>query len=172
MPNTLNQVYTQLQTVGVLLTHQFELQFTGTGFDDEFKDITIWAAGANLPGREQKVVDFNYYGYPLKMPGSFDMDHELTLDVRCNKTLQIRRAILNWGKTISSWDLSTGGKKTLSVANCNLYLLDEKMQDRLQHFILYGVYPSKVGDIAMSHDDPKIGTFNCTFTYQYWDEIL
>lgn len=170
MPTTLSNVYTQLTTNGVLLTNQFKLVFAGSPVDSALTDVTIWASGANVPGREQKVLDFYYYGFPLKVPGSFDMDHELTLDVRCDKSMIIRDALIDWKDQISSIDRSTGGIKTLSTATCRLWLLDQMMSDNFkQQYLLKGIYPTKISDIAMKHDDPGIATFSCIFTYQWWE---
>jgi hypothetical protein len=167
---SLNQVYDRLTYDGVLLTHQFRLQFNGSPVDADLLDITIWANGARVPGREQKVVDFNYYGYPLKMPAAFDMDHELPLTVRCQKSMLVRDAMLYWQSQISSFGKSTGGIKTISPAVARVYLLDQEMQVEQDCYILRGVMPTKIGEITLEHDDPKIGTFDCVMTYQYWDK--
>ena len=67
-PKNLNEFYAELQTKGVKLTHQFQIQFLGTPVDDALENITMWAQGSQVPGLTQNVADIPYLGYNFNMP--------------------------------------------------------------------------------------------------------
>ena len=89
-PKNLNEFYTELKNKGVKLTHQFQLQILGTGIDavdSALENITMWAQGAEAPGRTQNTQDIQYLGYPFNVPTNFLMTNELALTINCEAVL-------------------------------------------------------------------------------------
>ena len=176
----LQDFYTKLKNQGVRLTHQYQLNFTipnGTGIpsqvSDELSDVTVWASGSSVPGRQQEVTDMSYLGYPFKIPTRMTMDQELELTIRCQNDMSIHQAFLAWMATISDPDIEAGsaggGDKKLRDVRIRMDLLDETMTDIVMTYQLIGVYPSAVGAIEFTNDEPGIAEFTCTMTYQFWN---
>jgi hypothetical protein len=175
----LQDFYTKLKNQGVRLTHQYQLNFTipnGTGIPsnvaDELRDVTVWAEGASVPGREQLKTELRYLGYPFQVPTSVQMDQEIELTIRCQTDMGIHQSMLAWMSTITDPDIdsgsATGGDKTLSDIRVRMDLLDDEMDDIVITYELAGCYPSAVGAIEFSNNEPEIATFSCTLTFQYW----
>ena len=174
-PKTLNEFYTELKNKGVKLTHQFQLQILGTGInlvDKALEHITMWAQGAEAPGRTQNTQDIQYLGYPFNVPTNFLMTNELALTINCEADLKIRDALFYWKGTISDPDIeggsAGGGIKTVSPAKGILDLFNDRMDTVTHRFELMGIYPTVVGPITTTNVDPGIATFNGTFKFQYW----
>lgn len=175
----LQNFYNVLKTQGVRLSHQYQLNFTipsGVGLpsivNEQFNDITIWAEGSQVPGREQQVADMYYLGYPFKIPTNMIMTTELSLNIRAQNDMSLHTAMLAWKATISDPDIDNGstggGDKTLTDIRARMDLLNDKMDNIVASYEMVGIYPSSVGTIEFTNSDPEIATFDATFTFQYW----
>lgn len=170
----LNQFYNQLKDVGTRLTHQYQLSLSNVPAPAgaALEQITLWAEGANLPGRTQNTQDIQYLGYPFNVPTNFTMTNELTCNIRCDSNLEIREALLFWMGIISDPDVggasASGGIKTASRANAILDLYNDRMDTVTHTYELVGVYPTNIGEIDLSNSEPSIATFGATFKYQFW----
>jgi hypothetical protein len=177
MPKTLNEFYSRLINQGVKLQHQFQLSIigapdTGGTVDRLLEDITMWAQGADVPGRTQNTSDIQYLGYPFNVPTNFTMTNTLELTINSSQDMGIRDALFFWKGLISDPHIeggSTGGGiKTASTAQGILDLYNQTMDTPTHTYELVGIYPIVVGDATMSNVDPGIVTFPVTFKYQYW----
>jgi hypothetical protein len=175
----LQDFYTKLKNQGVRLTHQYQLNFTipnGTGIPSkvatELRDVTVWAEGAQVPGRDPLTTDMSYLGYPFKIPTTMQMTQELELTIRCQNDMSIHQSMLAWMATITNPDIdsgsATGGDKRLRDVRIRMDLLDDEMNSVVMSYELIGVFPSVVGPIDFNNNEPEIATFSCTMTYQYW----
>jgi len=58
----LNEFYRELVNKGAKLTNQFQLSFSNIGIatiEKALENITMWAAGADAPGRTQNVAELS-----------------------------------------------------------------------------------------------------------------
>ena len=175
----LQNFYNVLKTQGVRLTHQYQLNFTignNAGLpsivNEQFDDITVWAEGSIVPGREQNTTEMFYLGYPMVIPTNMTMTRELPLTIRAQNDMSLHTAMLAWKATISDPDIENGatggGDKTLRDVRARMDLLDDQMQTIVASYELVGIYPTLVGDIEFSNTDPDIATFEASFAFQYW----
>ena len=175
----LQDFYNVLKTQGVRLSHQYQLNFTipnGVNLpsivSEQFNDITIWAEGSTVPGREQETTEMFYLGYPFTIPTNMTMTRELTLSIRTQSDMSLHTAILAWKATMSDPDIDNGatggGDKTLRDIRARMDLLNDKMDEIQASYEMVGIYPTSVGDIAFTNADPDIATFDVTFKFQYW----
>lgn len=175
-PRNLQEFYRELYTKGVRLSHQFQLTVSNTGIgevDNALQDISMWAQGASTPSRTQNEATISYLGYPFKVPTNFVMSNSLDLTVNADSDLKIRDALLTWMATISDPDIeggtAGGGIKSISTAVGRLDLFDDKMETIVHSYRLVGMFPTLVGEIALSNTpDVTIATFPAKFSYQYW----
>jgi len=175
----LQDFYNVLKTQGVRLTHQYQLNFTiGSGVNlpsivgEQLDDITIWAEGSQVPGRDQNTTGIQYLGYEFTIPTNMQMTNELTLSMRVQNDMSIHTALLAWEATISDPDIDNGatggGDKTLRDIRARMDLLNDKMDTIVASYELVGVYPSSVGPIDFTNSDPDVATYDAVFKYQYW----
>lgn len=168
----------QMITVGPRLSHQFNMTVQ-TGLDKIQsilgEDLTIWADGTKLPGRTQNTADIDYIGYKFKVPSNFTMTQEMSLNVRCDKNMLIRDALLAWLAYFSDPAIGSGsfgaGVKRIPTSMIQLDLYNDAMTTIQHTYNLRGVIPTKVGDISMTHKNADIATFEFGCTYQYWDSV-
>ena len=183
----IQDLYQQLQSRGVRLTHQFQLQFNIidadldgvvnandlVGQNSILKNVTIWAEGVNLPGRTQNYAPFSYLGYPLQVPTNMDMTQTLDVVIRCDRAMEVQRALLKWQSALSRPVEGTeidnmGGDKTLRASTADIILIDDKKENIELVYVLQGLMPSNIGEISFSNEAPGIATFPASFAYQYW----
>jgi hypothetical protein len=175
----LQNFYNVLKTQGVRLTHQYQLNFTignNAGLpsivNDQFGDVTIWAEGSQVPGREQNVTEMFYLGYPFIIPTNMIMTNELSLNIRVQNDMSLHTAMLAWKATISDPDIENGatggGDKTLRDVRARMDLLDDKMETIVASYEMIGIYPTNVGSIEFSNSNADVATFASTFRFQYW----
>jgi hypothetical protein len=175
----LQNFYNVLKTQGVRLTHQYQLNFTignNAGLpsivNEQFNDITIWAEGSQVPGREQQTTELFYLGYPMIIPTNMLMTNELSLTIRAQNDMSLHTAMLAWKATISDPDIDNGatggGDKTLRDIRARMDLLDDRMENIVASYEMVGIYPTLVGDIAFSNESADVATFDATFRFQYW----
>ena len=175
-PKNLTNFLNQLKTKGIRKTNQFQIVITSghADIDKTFEDVSMWAAGAELPSREQVFVDVTYQAYPFKIPSKMTMTQEISFDMKCDSSGELRRAFLKWMSYISNPAISDGSsgegdKKIPTSSNVRLLIYDDTMDEPVEIYKLIGVAPSEVGTMAMSNDDASIATFSVKLTYQYWE---
>ncbi len=177
----MSDFYSQLSRTGVRLTHQFQMSIQSVFNVREFENITLWTESFNLPGRTVDPIEIPYFGYKFKVPGVVQMTQELNLSVRCDAGNSIRDAFLTWQKLHSSISAdfgsagigsldnnSGGGNKRIPQTTVTLDMLDETMQEVTQKYILFGAWPSNIGEITFSHENPDVAKFDVTLAFQYF----
>jgi len=174
-PKNLNEFYAELKQKGVKLQHQYQLQILGTGIakvDEILENITMWAQGTELPGRQQNFQDIPYLGYPFNVPTNFTMTNQMALTINCDADMSIREALLFWKGVISDPAIEAGsaggGIKTPTEAKAILDLFNDRMDTRTHSYELIGLYPLDVGNVAFTNAAPGIATLPVTFKFQYW----
>ena len=113
-----------------------------------------------------------YLGYPFQVPTNMIMTHELTLTIRAQNDMSLHTAMLAWMATMSDPDIDNdatcGGDKTLRDIRARMDLLNDKMDDIVASYQMVGIYPTVVGPMDFTNEDPGIATFEATFKFQYW----
>lgn len=197
---TMAQFYDQVKSKGVRLTNQWKMKFVFgdsggevsnvlNGVDDLLggEDVTIWAAGATIPGRTQNVVDLPYQGFNLGIPGSFAMSNEMELNFRGQKNLDYKHAFENWMDVMSNIDFSGsggdgarvqpalgaaavagGGYKDIPSVDLQITLMHANMVDELETYVLRGIFPTVIADFEVTNDESAVVEYGVSFRYQYW----
>jgi hypothetical protein len=181
---SLPKAFDSLLKAGILQSNQFRMYFTniqelsmaGVTIGNWNNDgVTIWIDTPNLPGSELKSVDFKYFGFPFKLPTINVPTQEMTCKIRCDKYLNIRTDLFNWQNYHSSFVNSTGamkvGGKGIPNANMMIEAMDDTMNGVVRGYRLMGLFPGKVGEIELTHEDPQVCTFQCTFIFQRWETV-
>lgn len=176
--NNLNAFFTELKNKGVKLSHQFQISFQLNGVgsvSDTLNDISMWAQGAQVPGRTQNIAPISYLGYEYNVPTNMAMTNTLTLTINADQNLSIRDAFLFWSGTVSDADVggqsAGGGNKTVSSSMATLDLFNDKMTQITHTYELHGIFPTEIGTMDFSHADASIVTFDAIFQYQYWKTV-
>jgi hypothetical protein len=171
----LNEFYSILRARGARLNHQFQMQVISNvgSVDDALSDITMWAAGSELPSRTLNVADIAYMGYTLGVPSNVEMSRTLELTIRCDRDMEVRNAFLAWQKVFASIVIGSeldngGGDKSIPDGRVELFLLEENMKTVEETYVLAGAFPTEVGTMELSNEDPTIATFSVTLQFQYW----
>lgn len=194
---SMNSFYDVIKKDGVLINNRYKLtllfddsapikqaflQAQGDiGYDitsTNFSNITIWADGAKLPSRTQNVAEFKYQGFPIQYPTNFTFEQDFELNMRSDEKLKYRNAFLAWQNAISAsdfngdlgWGVAGGGHKNPALANCKAYveIFNQSMQEALETYTLHGVFPTTVGTLELTNDEPVIATYNLQLKCQYW----
>jgi len=176
-PRPLSDLYTQLTNIGVKLSHQYQLSFSNvpTPIASKTEDITLWAAGANLPGRTQNVTDISYLGFAFNVDTNFSMTNDLQCTIYCDANLSLRESLLFWMGLSSDPDVgglsAGGGIKTASTVRGILDLYNDRMDTITHTYELIGIRPIVVGDSILSNENAEIMSFDAQFKYQFWNTV-
>jgi hypothetical protein len=193
----LAEFYDQVKSKGIRLTNQWKMKFNfgddpsgvlgnvDSALDGE--TVTIWAEGANVPGRTQAVADLPYQGYNLGIPSNFEMSNEISLTFRGQKNQTYKHAFESWMDTMSNIDFAAtggsgsrvepalggsavagGGFKEINDVDLQITLMAPNMVDELESYVLKGIFPTVINDTELTNDAPDIFSYGVDFRYQYW----
>ena len=135
----------------------------------------IYVKTAKLPGRTIANKQVKFCGWTLNLPGTvlYDGSDSWEVTFRCDDAHNIRRKALAWQDEIFS--IQRTGQKFGTPRNM-LGIFSLLTKDRSQShdtYTMYGIYPTKVGDIEYSaEDDGEVAEFSVTFAYQFWTDQL
>jgi hypothetical protein len=166
--------YTEIRNKGVLLQNQFRLNLISEDeqINNRLKNITMWAQGAELPGRTQNTAPVTYMAFPLTVPTNVTMTNTLSLTLNMDQNLEIRDTLLKWQAIASDPNIdggsNFGGNKRIPDSKGDLYLLKSDLKTINIHYILKGIYPVDIGTISLSNTDASVAQCTVTFQYQYW----
>jgi hypothetical protein len=176
---TLQDFYGQiLKTKPVRLGHQFYIEFNGpdatsVGLDANTK---YFIKSSKIPAVDVTSAKVAYFGAGFEVPGvvKYPDSWEVKILLESGDASAMSRylALKKWQENISSYTKSTGGKKTVPDVNARVILLNEHMQPH-KHYVMEGVWISKLGDIQFAYEEGSstIQECTCTFAMQYWYEL-
>tara|TARA_B100000287_G_scaffold323146_1_gene307121 strand:- start:271 stop:927 length:657 start_codon:yes stop_codon:yes gene_type:complete len=176
---------------------EVELQFPG-GIGDEItkqaaEEARFMVKAANLPASNINVIDVPFRGRNLKIAGdrTFDL---WTITVINDTTFNIRNAFELWMNGINKHDNATGETTPVDYqTDATVYQLgrnlsqdsttqggasariDASKSDKLpvlKAYEMHGVFPTNVGAIELSYDQPDtIEEFTVDLQVQWWDAL-
>jgi len=172
----LNTFFQTLIEKNVRLKHQFQVRVTTgvSSIDAAFEDVTMWAKSATIPSLQQNSTEFPYLGVKFKIPTTFQFTQEITLEIANDSKNTIRNGMLEWLNRISNTKVTEGGSgegiKTLPEASfIRLDLYKPDLNEIVETYKLFGVFPSEIGDLINSNETAEISTFQAKFTYQFFE---
>tara|TARA_R110000751_G_scaffold76468_2_gene154271 strand:+ start:228 stop:767 length:540 start_codon:yes stop_codon:yes gene_type:complete len=133
-------------------------------------DDLVYVTAAELPARAIANKTLPYMGLSFNIPGaaSYPGSDGYQITFRSDMEQGIRRIFENWQRSIFDDRTSTGSYRIFSSSRIVLDLLDQNF-NTMRQYILHGVWPQNVGNIAYDlTGDGDIVTFQTTIAFQYW----
>ena len=136
---------------------------------------------ASLPQNNLYVVEYDYRGRKLKLPGDRTYASQgssiwevAILDDANTNPSQIWSKLHDWSNNINNHTSNTGDQITPSSYKANGWVveqLDLNCSNVLKTVRLYGCWPISVGEIALDMRVPnEFVTFNVAFSFDYIDQ--
>merc|ERR1712093_802716 len=126
--------------------------------------------GANMPASNVAQIEVPFRGRVLKIAGDRTFD-SWTVTIINDTDFAIRSAFEKWQNTINRLSDNTGLVNPADYqADAYVYQLDRD-GSTLRSYRFYDTFPTQVGPIELSYDQPGIQEFTVELQVQYWEAI-
>jgi hypothetical protein len=132
--------------------------------------VAILCSAASLPAVSVDPIVVNYRGRPVNFAGerTFAPWTITIINDLKGSTSDLRNAFESWSGMVTAYDGSNGTvEPSLYQADMSVIQLDRN-ERALKSYTFYDAFPTEVGQIALSYENPSIETFDVTFVYNYY----
>ena len=159
---SLSNFYQGMKTTGLRLGYEFQVTVP------ELNNIQFLAASTTLPGKTINPVDVPYFGQNFKIPTNADYGGEWSISCRCDADLKLKKDMEKWMNQYSDLSKNGGGFKNIPDNNVRIDLLDHDLKTITKTYVLVGVWPTNVGELAFDQATAEIVTIELGMVFQYW----
>lgn len=134
------------------------------------RELSIMCSAASLPAVTQDPVAVTYRGRPVNFAGERTFSPWTITVINDMKGTpgDLRNLFETWSGLTNAFDGSNGNTVvTAYQAQMSVFQLDRN-ENVLKEYTFYDAFPTDVGQISLSYDNPNIETFDVTFTYNYF----
>ena len=178
MPDSVNlqSFYQNLIKGGpMFFGHQFIVRFEGPDLPDVLKSdpndpksFTYHVKSSTIPKIEIDEAKVNFLSQDFVIPKQIKYDGSWKTSVLLDTNIRHYHSLYDWQEQFASLKNSGGGLKVVPNVNAMVSLTDTSFQQILHEFVLVGVFPQDIPDLAMQYENnATLVDFSCTFTYQY-----
>ena len=123
---------------------------------------------AQLPASNMGVIQQPFRGRQLKLAGDRTFD-EWQVNMLNDTDFDGRDSMERWMDAVNAHTENTGLTRPGSYEVDAQVIQLDRDENHLKTYTFVGLFPSQVGDIALSYgDNDRIEDFNVVFQYQYW----
>jgi hypothetical protein len=135
--------------------------------DDDSQSLTMLAESTILPSYKLEDKSFEFQGVKYKMAGNAAFD-DWNVTFLCDEYHKVRHKFLAWQSLIydpiRQIPYTSGSYKKNGIQVLQL----SRDGDIVSGFEFFGLYPSQVGEVQLSHSNMDVGKFTVTFAYDYF----
>lgn len=151
-------------------SNQFEvsLQFPaiiGAGAATETASFLVNAT--SLPAVTVEDINLPYRGRPVHFAGERSFE-PWSVTVINDGDFLIRNAFERWHDFIASYDTTNGALDPTSYQLPMVVRQLDRNGKKLKSYTFVDAYPTNLGAMALSYENPSIQTFDVTFQYNYY----
>ena len=158
----LNQFMAQMKEVGMRLGYQFQVTIP------QLENLQFFATSTTLPGKTLNPVDVPYFGQNFKIPTNADYGGEWSITARVDNKIQLKKSLMKWMNEFSDLSKNGGGDKKMTSYNVTIDLLDNDLETITDTYILEGVFPTNMGELALDQSAAEVVTMEIGLAFQYW----
>lgn len=187
----ISKFYQQMEKSGVRYAYQYKVSLypsdqesrAALGADFNNRVFNFYAQGFTLPGRTMNTADVNFQGMKFKLPNNMEYGNSISIEVNCDKAMNVRTTCENWMNIYAKLSNGGGGKKLIPNFKVRLDLLNSYLDEDTDKqgpskdgpdtkvYELFGCYPTSIGDVTFGQDNTAIAKFTMGLIYQYYEEI-
>lgn len=124
------------------------------------------AKEVELPGKEFRVANLNFWGSEISLAQSVDFD-PLSITFYTDNELKVKKDIDNWMNEIFDLELWTVGYYEDYVVDMFVEILNNN-GDVIEKIKIEKAYPKNIGSISLSYESEN-EPFIITVQFQYWN---
>lgn len=122
----------------------------------------------SLPSVTVGNIQMAYRGRPVNFAGEREFS-PWSITVINDGDFLIRNAFERWSNAIANFNATTGLQNPLDYqVDLKVIQLDRNGKN-LKSYTFKDAYPTELGAMALSYDNPNIQTFDVTFMYNYYE---
>mgnify|MGYP003586165174 CR=1 FL=1 len=152
-------------------SNQFKVQvFPPAALGLQMNDLEVMCSAASLPAVNVDPITVTYRGRPVNFAGERTFEPwTITIinDMKGNGS-DLRSLFESWSGLISAYDGSNGTIQPSQYQSGMVVHQLDRNETVLKSYDFFDAYPTSVGQIALSYDNPNIETFDVTFVYNYY----
>jgi hypothetical protein len=176
----LKTFYNNLKKNPLRYKHQFVIEMHGIenlaasniklGGTDANECITYWGKSTDIPEAEITEAKVDFFGNGFVVPGVVKYPETWKVTLILDQDFTMYSAIKEWSNYCSDLSKSGAGTKTIPNVRGVVRLLNEKMNEFTDTFVIEGIWPQEVSEISFSYKEgaSEIKTFDVTFAMQYF----
>lgn len=169
---TISDFRAQLQQGGAR-SNQFTVELTfpsGVVAGGASRAASFLCNATSLPAVTVGNITLPYRGRPVNFAGEREFA-PWSITVINDGNFLIRDAFEDWSNRIANFDATEGQVNPADYqSDLTVYQLDRN-GNNLKAYKFYDAYPTDLGAIGLSYDNPNIETFDITFQYNYYVPI-
>ena len=158
-------------TNGGTRSNQFKVRvFPPSAMNINVDDLEVMCSAASLPTVNVDQVTVTYRGRPVNFAGerTFEPWTITIINDMAPGGGDLRSAFEKWSGLTSAYDGSNGIINPAEYqASMVVHQLDRN-ERIIKSYDFFDAFPTTVGQIALSYDNPNIETFDVTFAYNYF----
>ena len=151
-------------------SNQFTVELTFpvfAGQGNASRAASFLCNATSLPAVSIENIQLQYRGRPVNFAGERSFQ-PWSITIINDGDFLIRNAFERWSNAIANFNATNG------LVNPADYQVDmrviqlDRNGSRLKTYKFFDAYPTEVGQIGLSYDNPNIQTFDVTFMYNYY----
>ena len=151
-------------------SNQFTVELTFpvfAGQGNASRAASFLCNATSLPAVSIENIQLQYRGRPVNFAGERSFQ-PWSITIINDGDFLIRNAFERWSNAIANFDATNG------LVNPADYQVDmrviqlDRNGSKLKTYKFFDAYPTEVGQIGLSYDNPNIQTFDVTFMYNYY----
>lgn len=151
-------------------SNQFTVELTFPAFAGQgntSRAASFLCNATSLPAVSIENIQLQYRGRPVNFAGERSFQ-PWSITIINDGDFLIRNALERWSHAIANFDATNG------LVNPADYQVDmrviqlDRNGSKLKTYKFFDAYPTEVGQIGLSYDNPSIQTFDVTFMYNYY----
>lgn len=144
----------------------FELQMPM--IDTDSIKMSAYARSTTIPAYELNVVDIKFQTQTLKVAGGISGSQSWTVEFLCDPVYSLRSKFLSWmSLAYEPSRLLIGSPQSYKNDATRITQLSREGKP-IQSYNFIGLFPSKLGDMNVSHDSTDYHKFSVDFAYDFY----
>ncbi len=122
----------------------------------------------SLPAVTVQDINLMYRGRPVHLAGERDFA-PWGITVINDGDFLVRNAFERWSNAIANFNATNGLQNPLDYQVDLKVIQLDRNGNKLKAYKFFDAYPTEIGQMGLSYENPQIQTFDVTFMYNYYE---